>query len=575
MQATATTSTASRQASDTLTRWRCMTDGDTARVTVRCLLDQPAWQGARLLSGAAGLDCGVRFLNVMTVPDIVRWTKPEELLITTSYPLPRRAAELCELFQRLSERGVSAFAVKLNEYLPELPSRAVSHADALGLPLISIPDDTPIDDLLAESFSLLVAPGVVGPAGAQDVRDKLLKVVLSGGGLGALVHELSGMLGGAVVAVVDASGNIRATAGDTAGLSAQWRHGWNDEHPVAGANGVLAVAPVHAGNIDHGWVVVAKHDGQSPEMASVAVERGAVIAALEMTRDLAVLTVERQFAYETLRELVTAPPEEHGESAARALRFGWDLERSLAVLVADLRSARPASRLKKTGSGAGPAAGPSPALSPARALDVWMKTVRDVDARAAIAGSSLELLAVVDASVNLEKLARRARDAIADRHGWRLFVGVSNPCVGATRLPRGYQEARTAVRVASQLMPEAGTCRYASLGLYRLFHELDRQELELFVEETLGPLLHLPGSARDELMTTLEVILEGANVAEAARRLHYHYNTMRYRITKLEALLGNFTVDADARVALEVGIRAMRFLDARGRSPLPRGTARS
>ena len=539
----------------------------TERLTVRRLLEEPAWQGARILAGAGGVDRDVRFLNVMTVPDIVRWTKPEELLITTSYPLPRQAAGLCELLQRLSERGVSALAIKLNEYLPQLPTRMLRLAETLDLPLISIPEDTPIDDLLAESFSLLVAPETTDHADSALIHESLLKVVLSGGGLGALVHELSGMLAGAVVAVVDAFGNVRATAGDTEHLPDQWRRGWGDEAPEEGAHGVMALAVVRAGNIDHGWVVVADPARELPTIAPAAIEHGAVIAALEMTRDLAVLTVERQFAYETLRELLTAPLDARGESAARAARFGWDLERPSVVLVADLRAARAVPKRNQHADGTMVATGASSDLSPVRALDIWINTLRDADPRAAIAGSSLELLAVVDATADPAQLACRSSDKIVERHGWRLFVGASKPCTGAAELPRAYREARTAERVASQLKGAVPVRSYAGLGLYRLFNELDCQELEDFVDETLGPLLGLPRSTRDELMATLEVVLqEQGNIAESARRLHYHYNTMRYRIAKLEQLLGNFTSDADGRVALEVGVQAAHFLDARAAS---------
>ncbi len=42
------------------------------------------------------------------------------------------------------------------------------------------------------------------------------------------------------------------------------------------------------------------------------------------------------------------------------------------------------------------------------------------------------------------------------------------------------------------------------------------------------------------------------NVAEAARAQFFHYNTMRYRLAKIERLVG--PVSSDARVRLDVAV---------------------
>jgi PucR family transcriptional regulator, purine catabolism regulatory protein len=56
----------------------------------------------------------------------------------------------------------------------------------------------------------------------------------------------------------------------------------------------------------------------------------------------------------------------------------------------------------------------------------------------------------------------------------------------------------------------------------------------------------------------------GFNVAESARILHYHYNTMRYRVTKLERLLGEFPGDAAAALRIGVALQILRMYEISG-----------
>ncbi|MDT4970426.1 MAG: PucR family transcriptional regulator, purine catabolism regulatory protein, partial [Pseudonocardiales bacterium] len=87
-------------------------------LTVREVLTLPSLAGSELIAGAGGLDEIVRWVNVMEVPDILPWVKPNELLLTTGFPLRHAGGGqafdpnvLVELVDGLSARGVTALGV--------------------------------------------------------------------------------------------------------------------------------------------------------------------------------------------------------------------------------------------------------------------------------------------------------------------------------------------------------------------------------------------------------------------------------------------------------------------------------
>ena len=151
-------------------------------------------------------------------------------------------------------------------------------------------------------------------------------------------------------------------------------------------------------------------------------------------------------------------------------------------------------------------------------------------------------------------------------------VVTSRPAGSMSGLGEAHQQAQRALQVGQEIHGEVAVTHFDQLGVFRLLSLIpDSSELRNYVDEVLGPLSDAADPDSADLRETLRVLLEtNLNVAESARRLHFHYNTMRYRIGKLERMLGPFTTDPTLRLNLLLALHAarMRGLDQLHRPPV-------
>ncbi|GAA3206609.1 PucR family transcriptional regulator [Nonomuraea roseoviolacea] len=507
---------------------------------------------ARLIAGGSGLGRIVQRLNVMEVPDVLAWVKPHELLLTTGYPLRNTPQSLGRLVADLDERGLAALAIKLGRYVDELPDEMVEQADRLGFPLIQLPDDVGFDDILNQVLTDILNRQAAVLARGEEAHRALVQVVLAGGGLDEVTEGVAGLLAVAVAAV-DGAGRVLATAGPPDDVTALRESIASDGPAVppqavppanaqAGGRDFVSV-PVVAGGHHHGRIVAYSPSGAIRDTDVGILERAATVAALVVTRQEAVNAVESKYRADFLRDVLTGRAGSPERVTARARAFGWDLERPVTVLVAELDP----DGDERTAQD--------------RLVTSWTAATRRHDPRGAVAGFSHEVVAVLDARVDAARVAKDAASAFSDTPPATFSTGTSRPSPGVATLPEAYAQALKAARVGRQLHGPGAVAHFDQLGVYRLLSLVnDTAELHAFVRETLGPLATDDDAEHADLRRTLQVLLEtNLNVAETARRLHFHYNTLRYRIGKLERLLGNFTDDPHLRLNLTLALHVLRM----------------
>lgn len=133
-------------------------------------------------------------------------------------------------------------------------------------------------------------------------------------------------------------------------------------------------------------------------------------------------------------------------------------------------------------------------------------------------------------------------------------LGTTNHGVEGFR--ESHEQAQLARRVAQLRRSRRGSVtHYADVALLALA-TADRAQARAFVAHTLGPLAARDPSTR-RLATTARIYLEeGRNRARTSRRLGAHPNTIAYRLTRAEELLGHPLDEhaADVEVALSIAL---------------------
>jgi purine catabolism regulator len=401
----------------------------------------------------------------------------------------------------------------------------------------------------------------------DEVHRVLVRIVLAGGALAELGDAVAGFFGGAAV-VTTTDGRVLAIAGAeaeverTRALDCFDRTGrlLVESEPVGprdpgspGSN--RAFVKIVAGSSDHGLL-----GAFSPERPLTAadvhlLERAATVAALAITKEQAVAAVEGKYRAEFLRDALAGRAGEAIDAVSHAASLGWDLSRPMVVVVAetdenDEQTTRSPDEVRSLQE---------------RFVRAWVQAVRARDSSVPVAGFSQEVVALLpvgadtDPDAVLRTVGDIAKVVRGDGGGGRrsFSTGVSRPVTSAADLPAAYDEALKAVHVGRQMHGESALTHFDGLGIYRLLALIpDGADLHRFVEESLGELASDDSAENADLRNTLSVLLDtNLNVAETARQLFFHYNTLRYRIAKLERMLGPFTSDPQLRLTLALALR--------------------
>ena len=555
--------------------------------TVQDALKVGPLRSARVLAGMDGLNHPLSYVNVMEVPDILKWVKRDELLLTTLYPMRDMTISPGELVRELSQRHLAAIAVKIGRYVDGVPDEMVEAAERERLPLLELQADVSFNDIINSLLAEILNAQANRLRHSQDVHQRFTDIVLAGGGLGEIAENLSALLqnpilivgperrvlaaaesaesNGLLAQLITKQGDHQqleaselgegAKSAKAASTSRRMLHVGNETYPCA-------VRPIRVGAAFYGSIIAVLSNQELNDGMVMAIDHAATVAAIDIMKQQAILNVERRFQADFLDDLLSGRIQSHEAVSARASALAWNLDRPALVMVIAFHRAGqdPAQRWRNHTAFR---------REGVRLIDLARTTLQKLDRTVILwerSDSLVALLSEPSARQTQPAQVRQASMQFAKHINEELHIAGGEDCstIGVGRaysdplkLHLSYEEARQALVIGAKVWGSGTFTHFEDLGVYRiLHHHPDKGELDSFAEEALGKLIEYDRKRNTDLVDTLDVLMDcNLNISVAARRLYLHYNSLRYRLQKIEELIGPFVDDAHQRFNLQFALR--------------------
>lgn len=521
--------------------------------------------------GERGLGRPIESVSAAEEEDPTRWMAPRSLLLTSGMILRDHPEKGAGLVAQLSGEGMSALGLAMAPYWTEVPESMVAAADELDFPLLRISGGIPFHAIMRYVFNAQSPGDLYTLRRSVSLQNALAELLTHHDGVHDLVRHLSEFLTAEVFLFDWHGGVLESSQGGRARrVSQKSAHSlWLDyEAHVKSASQVAFFcsgrARVHfrevrmRGGLERLLMVVLPDGRVLDEFTEDATGFAKTLLEVDVVANHNVLGRLRRARSAFLDALLLGGEQvsdvsehlaHHGISVAEPWRLVAVSARNIDV---DERRVPGASSVLAD-EGVGLVDSYLESLG-ARFLSTWRP-----DCLIVLLGLSLEEQPIDVRQFALGLVQQVSRDLrLPD-----LRAGLSEAITGVTTVAEALTHARQAL-MSAQRSPNL-VVAYEDLGLhFAALNALPDRQLQSLHEGIVLPLLEADQAGGPRLHETLLAYLaHNRSLAETARALYLHRNTLSYRLDRIEKILGVDLRGTDDLLDVCLATKASEVLELR------------
>lgn len=527
-------------------------------LSVKDMLKIPNCSKLRVVAGESGMDNIVKTVSVMDAPDIHRWLKGGEFLITSGYPLRGNEDFFEKLIINIHRRGAAAFGIKLGRFVDEIPQSVSELADRLRLPIIKIPMEFAFTDIINPVLMDIIDTQSRRLLFSERIHDEFTRLVIEGKQVVQILGTLSEIIGRRVCYIDTYFGEVyKSGEGAPEPISNEWMKVMD--------NGNAHQVRIDSRTFGHIVMLEKLSDSKYEQYEETAINHAATVIKLCIQKNISNMQVEERYRDEFVQDLVLDNIASEAEIESRAALYGWEHGRKAFAVVADIDDFK---------SGYTDYSSDNKQLEEL-ASDILLEIrkkykqhfgrslmYKAFSDRIVFIMSKKDDAATVDSYDDIKGVASAIAKDVARMHGYSITTGVGE-IKELKRLCESFREAKRAVQLGRKVCGENGVAFYRSLGAYILIEQACGSEYaQEFYDRYISPIREYDRSNGTELMKTLSVIMDcDWNLKAASQRMYIHYNTMKYRFERMAAICGADLARSEERFNMSLAFKVMEISD--------------
>lgn len=504
----------------------------------------PVLKSAKVVAGGQNLNNIIRWTHIIDHPDVLPWVQEGYLLLTTAFSMMLLPEAQKDLIPHLAEKKLTGMMINVGRYMGEIPAGMVAAAQRYNFPLIALPWEINFTDVTHAIHERIINEQYALSKQVFHIHEVLTQIVINGGGLDSLANQLADLLQRSVTIEdisfsllahksIDPIDNVRARSiaeGRTPAeviayhkiqglyerLRQERRPQKVDPIPELGLTLERVVAPIIVGPHLLGFIWVIATDHPLTELDFLAIERGANIAVLILSRKQAIYEAEQRVKnqlFESLLDPLSSKDSSRLSEALQNLRLSVGYQ----ILVLECITKQPQiiqNRIIECCTGE-----------------------EGLNALVVERGGRLIIIVASESNKKAARLAERIL-VQGDENNCNFGIGISDWVIGANQFRSAYKQALNALQIGLAISPQRGAWSSENLGyLIKLFDASDDIHVVNYYHSLVARLSAYDEKHDTNLLRTLDVYINQLmDIQKTTKLLFIHRNTLYQRLEKISDL---------------------------------------